>query len=241
MTFGPIMRGDPSGLLQRGPAKLEDETRWDKRDSDILAHFLQVHKQLTRSRWYAAKKSFKTQGGELIEASMPDLEQFVFAAIYFRQFTTRKDNLLGDATKRYCSHVACPIRKSWVKSEADAFATALDSPPFPLAEKDDPTLRDLFDAFIYGASLVHTVPHENSPTGKLFLKLYDNEPIAKLLYELNVGMEVALNHIGHIAAIVHQDFVHWQHTYSLPLPDVRWHERLFNVPCDGRAAHHNEP
>lgn len=230
MTFAPIMRGDPSGLIERGPAQLEDATRWKQRDSDILAHFLQVHKQLIRSRWFAAKKSFTTQGGELIDASMPDLEQFVFAAVYFRQFTARKDNLLGDAAKRYCSHVACPIRKDWVQFEADAFAATLARPPFPFANKDDPTLRDLFDAFIYGASLVHTVPHENKPSGKLFLERYDNEPRARLLLELNVGMEVSLNHVSNIAAVVHQDFAHWQHTYSLPLPDVRWHDRLFNVP-----------
>ena len=135
MAVDAIILGDPSGLLRQGPAQLGEVSLWTKRDSDIVAHFLQVYTQIRGSRWYAADKKFRVQGSKTLDVSMPDLEQFVFAAVYFRQLAMKKDNLLKDATDRYCSHVACPIRQCWIKHEADAFTAQLDSPTFPFQIK----------------------------------------------------------------------------------------------------------
>ncbi len=231
MTGPAIIRGDPNGLLALGPAELQDASRWQKRDSDILAHYLQVDAQLRRSKWYTSDKRVTTQGPKTLEVSMPDLEQFVFAAVYFRQFTLRKDGLLQDAVDRYCTHVACGIRSGWVRNEADAFTAQLDAPPLPLQVKNL-TLLQLFDAFIYGAYLMHSISSVTEENRKRFLEIYDNQPLAPTLLALNVGMEMAMNHVSNIAVVIYQDFAHWQSAYSLPLPDVRWHDRVFDVQTD---------
>jgi hypothetical protein len=94
------------------------------------------------------------------------------------------------------------------------------------------TFRQLFDAFLYGASLLHKIPKENDATRRRFLEVYDKEPRATLLYALNTSRQSALHHVGNVAVVIHQDFVHWQHTPALPRPDVRWHDRLFDIAQD---------
>ena len=161
MAVDAIRLGDPTGLLRRGPAELEDVSQWTKRDSDVLAHYLQVSGQIQRSKWYAAKKQFTVQGGKTLDSSMPLFEEFVFAAVYFRQlFMTSKDFLLQDAVDRYCRHVVCPVRKHWVKHEAASFNRLLDSPTFPFPIKNY-TYRQIFYAFMYGAGLMHKIPEDD--------------------------------------------------------------------------------
>src|SRR5262245_43432830 len=50
-----------------------------------------------------------------------------------------------------------------------------------------------------------------------------------IFYALNMSLKQLLNHVGAIAVVIFRDMAHWQHTYSLPLPDVRWHNRLFHI------------
>jgi hypothetical protein len=232
MAVDAIILGDPRGLLGRGPADLEDVSRWTKRDSDILAHFLQVCTQIQRSRWYTSEKQFTEQTGATLDVSMPRFEEFVYAAVYFRQlFMKKKDFLLKDAAERYCTHVKCPIRKDWVKHEVDSFNNLLESPTFPFPVKNY-TLRQIFDAFMYGAGLMHKIPEDGDAQLTRFLDICDNHPRTRLLYALNVQLQVLMNHVGNIAVVVHQDYAYWQNHHSLPLPDVRWHERLFPEPTD---------
>ncbi|MCH7688279.1 MAG: hypothetical protein IH899_16615 [Planctomycetes bacterium] len=164
---------------------------------------------------------------------MPQFEEFVFAAVYFRQlFMTRNDYLLTDAADRYCGHVDCPIRQSWIAKEIESFNGILDSPTFPF-NINDYTLRQIFDAFMYGAGLMHKIPDVNDATLRRFLDICDNFPRARLLYAMNMQLMVLMNHVGNVATIIHQDFAHWQSEYSLPLPDIRWHDGLFTARIDG--------
>jgi len=234
MAVDAIQLGDPRGLLKRGPAELVDPSRWTKRDSDVFAHYLQVCTQIRGSKWYAADKRFTEQGGKTLDSSMPLFEEFVFAAVYFRQlFMKRSDFLLQDAVDRYCKHVACPIRKHWVKHEADSFNRLLDSSTFPFRIKNY-TCRQIFYAFMYGAGLMHKIPDEADPRFKgrfkCFLDIYDNTPPARLLYALNTSLMALMNNVSNIAVVIHQDYAHWQNNHGLSLPDVRWHDRLFNMP-----------
>ena len=231
MTVPAIIAGDRRCLLKRGPAALKDPSQWTQRDSDVLAHYLNVDGQIRRSRWYAADKSFTTQGGKTLEVSMPEFEEFVYAAVYFRQlFMKSKDFLFQDTVDRYCGHVDCAARAAWFKYEANAFNDLLDSPTFPFPIKTY-TLRQIFNAFIYGAGMMHKVPDGDS-THKRFLDMYDNFPRSRVLYALNTPLMILMNHVGNVASVLHQDYAHWQHTYSLPLPEIRWHDRIFDAKSE---------
>lgn len=227
MTATPIILGRPRTILGLPPAGMKDPSAWTLTDSDVLAHFVQVHAQIARSRWCAADVKFTTQGGKLLEGLFPDLEQFVFAAIYFRQLFADRDQLLNAAADCYRKAVDCRIRAYWVGAEQKGFEAALDReawPPLP-----GYTIRELFEAFLYGAGLFHKFPGPNSDKRSRFLHLYDREPPHKVLFALHGSLRTLLRYVGNISVVIQRDFAHWQTAYSLPLPDVRWHERLFNL------------
>jgi hypothetical protein len=41
-----------------------------------------------------------------------------------------------------------------------------------------------------------------------------------------------MNHVGAIAVVIYRDYSHWLHDYTVPLPDTRWHDRLFAIKPD---------
>jgi len=205
---------------------MKDPSLWTVTDSDTIAHFIQVHAQIRSSRWYAGDIKFTTQGGQLLEGQFPDLEQFVFAAIYFRQLFAKDDQLLKGAVECYRKFVDCQIRPFWVSKEQESFEAALGGTAWPLTGY---TVRELFEAFLYGAGLFHKFPGPNSEKRIQFLRLYDNEQRHTVFFALHGSLRSILNHVGNLAVVIRRDFSHWQNTYSLPLPDVRWHDRLFNL------------
>ena len=229
MSTPAIIMGDANTVLQLPPAEMKNPSDWTQLHSDIIAHFLQVQGQIQRSAWNQSDIRFTHQGGKVLDASFPEFSDFVFAAVYFRQLTMKKDDLLNDAADRYREFADCPIRNIWIHEEQKRFASQLDGKAFMLQTY---TVRELFDAFMYGASLMHKAPHVNSAHRARFLEIYDNEPRQKVLYALNMSMKTMMNHVGNIAAVLYRDFGKWVNEHSLPLPDVRWHDRLFDVPTD---------
>jgi hypothetical protein len=90
MTVEPVIIGDTNSILRQGPAPMKNWAAWTQYDSDVIAHFLQVHSQIVKSRWHRAKVSFTRQGKELLDPQFPEFEDFVFAAVYFRQMMLEK-------------------------------------------------------------------------------------------------------------------------------------------------------
>ncbi len=226
MTAQAIFLGDPNSILQLPKAALRNPSDWTQLDSDILAHLIQVQEQIQRSRWNKADVSFTVQGGQLLDHSFPEFEDFVFAAVYLRQLIAKKDNLLEDAIDRYCRFVDCQVRPTWVRHELTAFKRALDEPVFMLS---DYTVQELFDAFMYGAALLHKIPKVGDPKRRRFLEIYDKQPRHKLLYALHMSLKTLMNRVSGVTVVIYRDYSHWLPDYSLPLPDTRWHNKLFEI------------
>ncbi len=195
-------------------------------DSDILAHLIQVKSQIQQSRWSKSNVSFSVRGDELLDHSFPDFEDFVFAAVYFRQLIAKKDSLLEDAATRYCRFVECTIRPAWVKNELTAFRRTLDRGALMLPRY---TVRELFDAFMYGAALLHKMPPVGNPKRQQFLDIYDKQPRHKVLFALHMSLNVLMNNVSNIAVVIYRDYSHWLQDYRLPPPETRWHEKLFEI------------
>jgi hypothetical protein len=82
---------------------------------------------------------------------------------------------------------------------------------------------------MYGAGLLHKFPAPNDEERQRFLKLYDEEKPHKVLFALNSSLSHLASHVSRLAVVIHRDYAHWQKTYRLVLPDVRWHDRLFSL------------
>jgi len=226
MNNPAIILGEVSTILRLPVPKMRNPQDWGQLDSDHVAHLLQVQAQIQRSNWNKSEIRFTHRGDKLVDASFPEFADFVFAAVYFRQLTMKKDDLLNVTADCYRKFVDCPIRNLWIHEEQKSFTSQLDEPGFMLPAY---TVRELFDAFMYGASLLHKPPHLLSDHRARFLQIIDKEPREQVLYALNMSMKTMMNHVGNIAAVLYRDFGRWLHDYSLPLPDVRWHDRLFKV------------
>lgn len=237
MNTPAIILGDPSGILNLPKAGLRNRENWTQIDSDILAHPIQVQKQIQLSRWYRTKVQFTIRGSHLLDHSFPDLESFVFASVYLRQLIAKKDNLLEDAVDRFCRFADCRIRPSWIGHELLEFKSALDGPTSMLP---DYTVRELFDAFMYGAALLHKMPSISDAKRKRFLELYDNQPRHTLLYTLHISLKTLMNHVNNITAVIYRDYSHWLNDYGLPPPDTRWHDKLFELKARSAADCKND-
>jgi hypothetical protein len=226
MDAPAIVLGDPSGILRLPKTAMRNPCDWTQLDSDVLAHLIQVQKQIQQSRWNTADVHFTTQGDRLLDHSFPAFEDFVFAAVYLRQLIAKKDSLLKDAIDRYCRFVDCQIRRACVQHELEAFNAMLDGPAIMLSGY---TVRELFDAFLYGAALLHKIPEIDDRKRKRFLSIYDNQPRHVLLYALHMSLKSLMNHVGNVTVVIYRDYTCWLYDYGLPLPDTRWHDRLFEI------------
>jgi hypothetical protein len=230
MTAPAIIFGEPNGILRMPKAHLRSPSDWTQLDSDIFAHLIQVQSQIRHSRWNKSEVSFTVQGGKLLDYSFPPFEDFVFAAVYFRQLIAQKDSLLEDAVTRYCRFVDCQVRSTWVQHELASFNDALAS---DLLMVPGYTMRELFDAFIYGAGLMHKIPRVVDRKRQNFLDIYDKQPRHMLLGALNMSLKTLMNYVGKVTVVIRRDYSHWLHDYGLPRPDTRWHNKLFEIkPTD---------
>jgi len=231
MTKCEVVLGDPNSILQLGPAAMKKPEEWSPMDSDIIAHFLQVQRQITNSTWYLSKTSYTMQCENLLDSSFPTFESFVFAVVYFRQLI--EDKLFEIAIDRYLSAVDCQIRSKWIKEEKKHFISILNNKPL-LPDIGNIKVCKLLKLFLYGSGLMHKYHGPNSTSRKIFLKIIDTQPRQQILFALNMSLKLLLNHVNNVAIVIYYDYSYWLNEYSLPHPDIRWHDRLFVVePTNG--------
>lgn len=113
-----------------------------------------------------------------------------------------------------------------MQHELAAFNGALDGDAFMLPGY---TVRELFDAFMYGAALLHKTPGVGDLKRQRFLDIYDKQPRHTLLYALHMSLKTLMNHVGGVTVVIYRDYSHWLHDYELPPPDTRWHNKLFEI------------
>src|SRR5262245_45365728 len=145
MRNHPIVMHDVDSVLRIGPAGMKNRGDWQQNDSDLFAHFIQVNRQISTSRWSSADCKFTKRGDEFIGGSFAAIEDFVYAAAYFRQLfsRSRNDQLFRRVVDRY-THFADDLGKAaWISAEHSAFKEMLDEPFFMLP---DYTVEELIEA-----------------------------------------------------------------------------------------------
>jgi len=228
-----IIAGEPSTILRLPVARLRNVGEWSQLDSDILAHFLQVHTQISQSEWKKTALYFRMRGDQLEDCSFPSFQSFVFAAVYIRQLISKNDGLVEDAVTRFCRFADCPLRTAWLQRELESFKSMLDGHAHFLKAF---TVRQLFDAFIYGAGLMHKMQEVGKTNRELFLKIYDTIPRHHLNWALHSSLSQLMNPVGNICVVIARDYSNWLHGHALPKPDVRWHNTLFDIPPESFSS-----
>ena len=156
----------------------------------------------------------------MLEHRFPELEPFVYAAVYFRQLIAHKDRLMERAMQIYCRHVDGAVQLAWMHHQGKDFRRALEDRAAPLSNC---SVQELFEAFVYGAGLMHRF-NTDCEKKRRFLKIYDEQPRHVVLTALNFSLHRLLGVASSANWVIYRHFSDWQRKYGLPLPDVRWHE-----------------
>ncbi len=169
--------------------ELKNPAKWTLRNSEIVAHAYQVYHLILDSRWSLSPNSWAESDG----SSFLKLQDFLFAAVYFRQFIANtSDHLLRDVANRYIAHIDSPTHRNWIEYQLDRFHRTLEENPFP-GSVEGCTGRKLFEAFIYGAGILHKIHDSEDPTPQrhaesrqLFKQLFAAIPRDRIVFVLNL-------------------------------------------------------
>jgi hypothetical protein len=196
---------------------------WTQNKLDLLAHFMQVGGQISRSSWMSTPFSLTDHGNSILESQLASVEAFVYAAVYFRQLYA-DDKLFSRVCDIYAKHVGNPLKVSWVKAAFAAFEQELVAPSFFF---NDICLRDLSDAFLYGALVFHGPEKAYEKHKQRFQAMITQRSREELLYSLNVGMRSACSHAVAVSHLVYKELADWQNNRWISAPNVWWHSNLF--------------
>lgn len=221
----PIIAGNFKSVLQLGPSPMRNKDAWQQKDSDTLAHFLQVNRQIAKSRWLKEECTLASKGSK-IDSQVPSFESLVYVSIYFRQLFSDDDKLFSDACNTYKRYVANEAKIIWVECEKKSFFAILKEKPI-FSSTTGVTNANLIDAFLYGALLFHAVEKVKAHKRTTFKMLLQDLGRDKLVFSLNACLRQLYNHVGAVAPVIYQDFAHWQSCESIPRPDILWQEQIF--------------
>ncbi len=220
-----IILGDPGTVTRLGPTGTNN-LKWEQIESNTIAHFVQSVSYVSSSSWRKADIKFPITPNA-VEPTMPDLESFAFAAIYFRQLSP-EEKLLDDAVAAYAKHSNSSVKTSWITAEQEQFNKSwLRSATLEFFVTSVNTF-ELFQAFLYGGFLIHGPKKKSSRKAiAKFTKLFDSIDQTKILATLHWGLHEVANHAINIAAVMKQDFAEWTSTGLAPHPIIRWQRQLF--------------
>jgi hypothetical protein len=165
----PIIMADPDSVLRLGPVKPRNCEHWSTENADTIAHFLEVVRQICRSRWYCLPQllshAAEASGAHRLKrAQFPDDESTMSILALIRQFSSNsaKDNLFLRSCNVYLRHCCSPGKQLWFKDCRKTFKSLLDSPPPGSSLKE--SVQDLIKIFLYGAGLMHSRSDDGDET-----------------------------------------------------------------------------
>jgi len=224
----PIIWGNAKSILQLDPSPIKDIEKWRQNDSDIIAHFIQVQRQIVESRWAKSKLRIQYTENCTESATLPDFESLVYASIYFRQLSSEDDKLFKLACDTYNRFVDNDAKKQWIKHERKAFDKLLNAQIFPFRSQII-TNRELIEIFLYGALIIHApnqINHSNRTKLEQLLKVELREKIG---YGVNSCYKHLLNYVSNVALLIYKDYSYWLNNYNIPKPNIYWHSKLFGT------------
>jgi hypothetical protein len=167
------------------------------------------------------------RGSAVTSANLPSLEPLIYVAVYFRQLYSNDDKLFKSACDTYNRFVDNDVKRHWVKNEKESFEGILKARTIP-CEFTNTVNRELIEAFLYGALILHSIEGvKKTEMRDKFKELETKYAKEKIAFCLNTCFKLLLNHVSNVAAVIYQDFAHWQSKYTIPKPDIFWHSSIF--------------
>lgn len=213
---------------------IKNREDWTQEDSDLMGHFIDVVSIISRSAWHGHK--LKVSIREEDNSDLPSQEPLVFASIYFRQLFSQKDRLLKSVHDLYLRFSADRRRMEAVSRTFKQAKEKWNDVPSPnkvwhRTQKqigEPPTLSELFDAFLYGTHVLHSIGPTKVKHEESLRELLNACPSHVLLDSLSFGLHDAFDSVKAIYQICEPEFRDWFHFENLPPPNIMWQGQLFD-------------
>jgi len=217
-------------------------------ESDIIAHFIQVVGIVQKSAWYKHESTlqFNMNFDGKYRASMPSLEQVIFALLYIRQLIDDHDNLVNRAASIYKEHSSENVKIKFIRERQRQLESFLKGKPMSVSVaevvKDNETL---VQAFQYGALILHGPENVNNmELREIFKAMYLNkERKAEYIHSLDFTLRNILSLASTISFFIYKDFAEWIAEKKVPAPDVMWQNTMFTWEpiVEAKQPDKNEP
>jgi len=206
-----ILYDEPKSLLRLGPAEPVRPELWTGGYGALVAHFLEVYRQIAKSRWLASECVVSPSQPGKYKAILPVRDDCMAVILPFRQLYSKSgtDDLFNRCCNIHNRH--CPRNHpafAWVNEYKNRFNTFLQQTPgFPMPAIDISAQRYL-DAFAYGARVIHVSSKTDTPAVDL-KRLLKDRPIQLVVLGFHYILRELMRYVSMAAPVIHQDVSHW--------------------------------
>jgi len=205
---------DVENIVQLGPCAILAKEKWTVDKANTLFNFIQVVRLIWRSSWARKKTSITTHFDNEVEANItcnfPAVESMCAVLTLFRQLYA-SDALMKRTCQIYVKHSSNETKKQWINFCLQSFEQNIDADSkfIPL---HGCTVRELFEAFLYGTGIVHSPndrEHRNRKNRSRLSELVRQHGREKVIMAVNQSFWMALGYAIDIFHVVKQDYEHW--------------------------------
>ena len=199
-------------IVQLGPCPICAKEKWSVDKSNTLFNFIQVVRLIWRSSWARKKASVTThfinKEHIVVGSDFPAVESMCAVLTLFRQLYAR-DALMKNACEIYEEHCSNATRKEWVVFCRKEFKQRLDGNPFLFFHLQGCSVKQLFNAFLYGTGIVHSPIDRNRANRKTLSMLVKQYGREKVMMAVNESFWMVLKYAVDVFHVVKQDYEYW--------------------------------
>ncbi len=223
LAGGPVViMGDPESVTRFGPGPAREIEAWTSETANTMAHFFQVVDHIASTHWYRSPSMLTTgRNQKIIQSAFPSTESTLGVLVLLRQLYSSdpKDDLFNRACGTYLRHVDDKCKADWVKQVKTIFNQMLAKPPHFIGEDFPFSSKELLEAILYGAGLIHARGKDSKCQEQLrdMLRTFPRE---RLVMAFHGGMKELFWQAATVYPVIKQDFSHWITDLGLSRPEL---------------------
>lgn len=203
---------DVKNIIRLGPCAILAKEIWSVDKANTFFNFIQVVRLIWRSSWAQKRSSITTyrkdKAESLVECDFPTVENMCAVLTLFRQLYAPSDKLMKKVCEVYKEHSSNATKKRWIDFCIKGFNQSLGKNP-SFIHLQRCTVKELFEAFIYGTGIVHSPSDRNRENRNRLFDLVRQHSREKVIMAVNESFWMALKYAVDVFHVVKQDYEYW--------------------------------
>jgi hypothetical protein len=203
---------DTENIVQLGPCPISEKEKWTVDKANTIFNFIQVVRLIWRSNWAQKRSSITTYRKDntksSVECDFPTVENMSAVLTLFRQLYAPSDKLMEKVCEVYKEHSSNTTGKMWVDVCLENFRQSLDRNS-NFIHLQGCTVRQLFEAFLYGTGIVHSPSDINYKNRNRLSELVMQHGREKVIMAVNTSFWSVLEYTVNVFHVIKQDYEYW--------------------------------